>query len=113
MGLADINDISVEEVKNYLRLNSDFDDDDDLLENLVLSAIGEVESYTGSDFDEYDEMPADVRVWILKKVAKDYFVREAGKSSESVSGISEGFSMDVDEKEKERYLFKYKKFWGF
>lgn len=58
------NIVSLDEVKNYLNVPIEDEDDDELLEMMIASAESYVSNYTGIDLDTIGEIP-EIKIAIL------------------------------------------------
>jgi len=94
MSLKDNLTLELEEVKNFLKVDND--EDDDLIQRLINGAASKAEEVTNRDFgEEEDEDDLDaIEVWILQRVARVYQRRIEGLSSEGVLGISVNYGAE-------------------
>jgi uncharacterized phage protein (predicted DNA packaging) len=94
MGLKDNLIITLEDVKNFLKVEHDADDD--LIEKLVNAAAIKAEQVTNRSFDEEDddEVLDAIEVWIMQRVARIYQRRIEGLSSESVLGLAASYGKE-------------------
>lgn len=65
--------LELTEVKNHLRVEHDLDDG--LIQRFLKSATEEVANYLNRDF-EGEEVPAEIEIWILNRVATYYENRQ-------------------------------------
>lgn len=70
-----IEPVTVEQAKQYLRV--DHDEDDDLIESLIIAAREWAETYTEKTWLDNEETPVRVKQAILMLVADMYENREA------------------------------------
>lgn len=108
--LKDNVSLTVDFVKNYLRV--EHDKDDDFIRKLINGACEKAERFMNNSFD-VGNVPAAVEGWILKKVGKDYEKRTTGLSGESIGGLSSGYSTPEEVAEMENELLPYRVFVGF
>lgn len=71
--------LTLEKVKNFLKI--DFDDDDELINDMIQEAANEARGFLNTDFHTYDEnglliqendAPAEVNAWVRNRVAELY-----------------------------------------
>lgn len=81
--------VTLEEAKNYLRV--DHDEDDSLIETLVSAAKASADAFLNNPFPTsgpYESgIPAPVKVWVLRRVAATYENRLEGARSDDVHGL--------------------------
>ena len=94
MSLKDNITLTLEEVKNFLKVEND--EDNDLIQRLVNGAASKAEEVTNRDFSkEGDEDDLDaIEVWIMQRVARVYQRRIEGLSSEGVLGVSTNYGKE-------------------
>lgn len=65
-------------VKKHLRVDSEFTEEDDLIELAINSSVAEAENYCEIKFSEVfpDEIPADIKSALLLIIADNYDKRE-------------------------------------
>lgn len=82
-------EISLEEAKAYLRVDTDLEDE--VIVDCVDAAKAEADAYLQNPFVDSEgnilPIPASVKMWVLKRAHHHYTQRVGGVSSESVSGI--------------------------
>lgn len=66
--------MTLEEIKDYLHIDADFDDDDDLLEMLLEAAKQFIKEATGKEFEEENKL---YKLLILILISHYYEHREA------------------------------------
>ena len=103
-------DLSLEEVKDWLKV--EVADDDDLLEDLIDSVKREADSFLQNPFEDADgnpmDIPEDVRLGVLLKIARYYVKRSDGLASTAVTGL--GSSTWAMDKEAQRLWVRYRIF---
>lgn len=94
MSLKDNITLTLEEVKNFLKVEQN--EDNSLIEKLISGAASKAEEVTNRDFGEVgDEDDLDaIEVWILQRVARVYQRRIEGLSSEGVLGVSVNYGVE-------------------
>ncbi len=102
--LRDNVSLTLTEIKNYLKI--EYDDDDDLLETLLDGACEAAENYMNRDFED-EIIPAGVEKWILKRIARDYEARVEGITRQKLGDEELDFGEDYSD------LTQYKIFVGF
>jgi uncharacterized phage protein (predicted DNA packaging) len=98
-----------EDVKTYLRV--DHDADDDIIEMLVDSAKEHADEFLNNEFTHEDEdgeeveddIPAPIKMWVLKRVARNYERRSEGLSSAGGRGSDSANWGDEEYTELMRY----------
>jgi len=85
VALKDNITITLEELKNYLKV--EHTEDDNLISSLLESACEDAENYMGQDF-EGETVPKTVEKWIMKRVAKDYEFRTEGMEKQRLGDES-------------------------
>ncbi len=105
MALYDYNDITVEEMKNELKIPLTVAEDDDTITTKIKAAHDSAEQYLNTDFSSTGVIPAAVREWIVKKVCRLYENRTPGVESEKTGSQSVSYKGDEDEF---KGLFKYR-----
>jgi uncharacterized phage protein (predicted DNA packaging) len=82
--------ITLAEMKNYLRVSHD--EDDDLIMDLVDAAKEDADNYLNNPFEDSDgeelPIPLAVKRWVMARVARQYERRVEGLSSEGISGLN-------------------------
>ena len=91
--LKDNINITVDIAKNFLKVDADMKDDDDLIHKMLDGASNRAQRFMNNEFTS-GEVPADVELWILKRVARTYERRTEGLSSEGVSDISHFYGLE-------------------
>lgn len=91
--LKDNINITVETAKIWLKVNPSDTDDDEFIHKLLDGAANRAQRFMNNEFTK-GEVPADVEIWILKKVARDYEKRINGLVSEAVSDINKTFGQE-------------------
>jgi len=94
MALKDNITITLEELKNYLKVENT--EDDSLINDLLESACEAAENFMGQDFTG-ETVPKTVIKWIKKRIAKDYEIRTEGMvkqrlGDESIEIVREDYS---------------------
>ena len=97
MSLYDYNDITVEEMKNELKISLLVTEDDTLIEDLIKGAFDDAEGFLNTDFASTEIIPASVRKWIKKRICRDYEQRTSGVKSEKLGSQSITYEDDEDE----------------
>lgn len=81
--------LSLEDVKNYLRI--DGSEEDALLEELTASAKAAADAFLNNPFTNPDgterDIPEPVRSWCLRRVSLLYEQRVEGMRADNVSGL--------------------------
>lgn len=77
--------LTTEMLKNYLRVEHDFDDP--LIEKFKKSAISEADGYLNQDYQSTDEVPAEVDIWVMNRVATYYENRQGNVPKPDYSSI--------------------------
>lgn len=88
--LKDNINITVAIAKVFLKVDADITIEDDLIHKMLDGASNRAQRFMNNEFTS-GEVPADVELWILKRVARTYSRRVEGLSSNSVSDINESF----------------------
>ena len=110
--LKDNVSISIELAKQWCRIDPTDTSEDNTVHKLIDGACNKAQRYMNNEFT-VGEVPADVEIWILKQVAKDYENRIPGVTSENIGGTSTSHSEDEEQKEMEKALLPYREFVGF
>jgi len=97
MSLYDYNDITVEEMKNELKISASITEDDDLIESEIKAACNSAEQFLNTDFKSTEIIPASVREWIKKRVCRLYENRTPGVQSEKLGSQSVAYDEGEDE----------------
>jgi len=110
MTLRDRVNLSLNEVKAWLRI--DHDDEDYLIETLMDSAFEYTESFLNNDFisDEGEELeiPTPVKYAVLKIISGMYEHRTDNIKSVNVGDYSVGFGNSESFLDAEKVLWKYR-----
>lgn len=64
------NEIDLQFVKNYLRV--DFDEDDNLINTMIFAAKSYVQNYLNKRFEDFDELPTEFTVATLSIISHWY-----------------------------------------
>ena len=84
MSVTDNLIIETADMRDYLRA----DPADDVIIEMLIDAVKEkADSYTNGYFEEDDEIPADVELWVYQTVARMYNRRASGLQNENESGF--------------------------
>lgn len=83
--------LTVENLRSYLPGGHDVDTD--LLKRFLLAATATARKILNHDFDG-EEVPEDVKVWILARAARIYERRVEGLNTESFGGQSSGYGSE-------------------
>jgi hypothetical protein len=86
-------DIDLDELKEYLKI--DTDDQDDTLVNLLKGACNLAEEYIGKDYED-EIIPGSVKVWIMKKVGDDLDNPSVSVKSERLGDYNMDKRDDID-----------------
>jgi len=105
MSLYDYNDITVDEMKNELKISEKVTEDDTLIEDLIKGACDSAEEFLNTNFASTEIIPASVRVWIKKRICRDYEQRISGVKSEKLGSQSVTYD-DEDEYKGLRFYRK-------
>lgn len=97
MSLYDYNDITVEEMKNELKIPESVSEDNTTIENEIKAACNSAEQFLNTDFAATETIPASVREWIKKRVCRLYENRVPGVASEKIGSQSVEYKEDEDE----------------
>lgn len=103
-------DLTLDEVKEWLKVETS--DDDQLIEDLLDSVKREADSFLQNPFEDEDgnpeDIPEDIKLGVLMKIARYYEKRVDGLASLNVSGLGsrdwEGLS------EVKNLWLRYRKF---
>ena len=78
--------IETADMRDYLRA----DPADDVIIEMLIDAVKEkADSYTNGYFEEDDEIPADVELWVYQTVARKYNRRASGIMMEGETGFGQ------------------------
>lgn len=97
MSLYDYNDITVEEMKNELKIPESVSEDNTTIENEIKAACNSAEQFLNTDFAATEIIPASVREWIKKRVCRLYENRVPGVASEKIGSQQVEYKEDEDE----------------
>ena len=82
MAIYDYIDITVDEMKNELKIPETVTADDTTIDNEIKAACNSAEQFLNTDFASTEVIPDSVREWIKKRVCRLYENRTPGVSSE-------------------------------
>ena len=81
--------VTLEDAKTYLRV--DADDEDTLIESLIGEAKASADAFLNNPFTDSaganEDIPADVKAWVLRRVAFMYEQRVENVRADSVTGV--------------------------
>lgn len=82
--------ITLTEMKNYLRVSHE--EDDEYIADLINAAKEDADNYLNNPFEDSEgeelDIPSTVKRWVMARVARQYERRVEGLSSESISGLN-------------------------
>lgn len=89
-----ITEIDLIFVKNYLKI--DYEDDDQLLNLMIISAKSYIQSYLNKKFEEFEEIPSEFSIACLALVSHWYERREIQSEKASKDELKYIFSGLLD-----------------
>lgn len=97
MSLYDYIDITVEEMKNELKISESVTEDDGTIEKKIKAACNDAEEFLNTDFADTEIIPASVREWIRRRACRLYENRTPGVAFEKTGSQQVGYKEDEDE----------------
>lgn len=98
-----ITELTLEFVKNYLRV--DYDNDDVLIQMMIDSAMSYIQSFLNQKFADFEEVPAEFTVAALSLISQWYEQRSIATEANAheqlynFSGLLEQYRKFIDEGE--------------
>lgn len=94
--LPKINDLDLDFVKNYLRVDYDFDDN--LIDLMIISAKSFIQSYLNQKFEDYgDELPYEFTIAGLTLISEWYEKRNIQSAEASQKELAYSFGGILDQ----------------